>query len=169
MYSFRLVDESVQLTSTVVNDDNPVSVFESDLHLQANSVATYYQITSEAGITINHTSLETGDPGAFIGSSDGSKLKSSEYDSFTVTSRASGDSTMAVTHSGGPHATGLVGSGNSQIIGSALGFWNNSRSRNSTGAGTGMNVFTGTANILPNYVSAKLMMVALCIVLASAH
>ena len=164
-------DEPAQSTVRVVNDDNPVSVLGSDLHLQANSVVNHYQIASDAGITINRTSLETGDPGAFIESSDGSTVTSSEY---TVASRASGDPKMARNHSSGPHATGLVGSGNSPNIGSALGFWNNSRSGNGTGAGTRVNIFAeranifaGTANILQNYLFAKLMMVALCIILAS--
>ena len=159
-------DEPTQSTVTLEHDNNPMPFLGSSSHLQANSVATSDQIVSEAGITSNPTSPRTGDPGTSIESSDGPTVMNSEYNSFTVASRASGDRTMAGIHSSGPHATGLAGSGNSQIIASALGFWNNSRSKNSTGAGTAMSVFTGTANILQNYL-AKLTMVILCIILAS--
>ena len=161
-------DEPAKSTITVENEDNPISVSGSGWHLQANSVATSEQLVSEAGITINPTSLETRDPGTFIESSDGSTVITSEYDSFTVASRISGDPTMGGIHSSGPYATGLAGSGNRQIIGSDLSFWNNSRSINSTGAGTGMSIFTGTANILQDYLFAKLITVAFCIILASA-
>lgn len=161
-------DEPAQSTITVMNNDNPVSVLGSDSHLQANSVAILYQIASDCGITINRISLKTGDPGTFIEASDESTVISSKYDSFTVGSRASRDPTMAGSNSSGPHVTGLAGSGNSPTIGSALGLWNNSRSGNGTGAGTGMKVFTGTANILPRYLFAKLMLVAFCTILASA-
>ena len=130
-------------------------------------MVTLYQIASDAGLTVNRTSPRTGDPEIFIKSSDGPTVISSEYDSFRVASRASGDPTMATSNPSGRHITGLAGFETGPNISSALGFWNNSRSGNNTGARTGMKVFTGTGNILLDCPFAKLMTVALCVILAS--